>query len=116
MAGMQMMLLGAGGNPFAPLSVTAFNALGQRAGAGVATTFAGETETTPSGGMAPYTTSWSLVSGSTIPAINNASAQNPQWSGTLGAADEQIAIWRVTVTDALSATATADITVTLTNL
>lgn len=116
MAGMQMMLLGAGGNPFAPLSVTAFNALGQRVGAGVATTFAGETETTPSGGMAPYTYSWARVSGSTVPAIDNTTAQNPQWSGTLNAADEQRATWRVTVTDALSATATTDITVTLTNL
>ncbi len=114
MTGVTCMMVG-GSAATAPLTVSAFPALGQRVGAGVATTPPGETNTTPSGGVAPYSYSWTRLSGSTVPAINNATAQNPQWSGTLGAADTQEATWRVTVTDAASNTATADIVVTLTN-
>lgn len=73
----------------------------------------GNAATTPSGGVGPYTYSWARVSGSTVPGASSLTAQNPTWSAA-SVTGIQTAIWRVTVTDSLGATATAEISVTLT--
>lgn len=69
--------------------------------------------TTVTGGTSPFTYSWARISGSTVPQISNASAQNPGWSNLNTPDGTHQAVWRVTVTDANSNTATRDITVTL---
>lgn len=68
--------------------------------------------TTITGGVAPYTQAWTRQSGDT-PTISDASALNPTWSDTVSFDTPNVSIWRVTVTDAASATAFFDIEVTL---
>ena len=97
------------------LSVSAVNVTANDAGFGstgpVGPT--GTPNTTPSGGVGPYTYSWARISGSTVPGASSLTAQNPTWSA--GSVNfTQTAIWRVTVTDSLGATAMAEISVTLT--
>lgn len=65
------------------------------------------------GGTAPYTYAWARVSGSTGPAVSDATRANPTWSGFAAEGSPETAVWRLTVTDDASATATADITVHL---
>jgi len=98
------------------LSVTASNVSGFDSGfasSGFVVT-SGSPNTTVTGGTSPFTFSWARVSGSTVPQISSATAQNPNWSNAITPDGGNEAIWRVTVTDANSNTATADITVTLT--
>lgn len=90
------LLLAAAGS--ASLSVTASGVSGSRLGAGTAST-SDSPNTTVVGGVAPYTYAWTYVSGSTVPQPNSPGIANPVWSGELGAADSQEAIWRITVTD-----------------
>jgi hypothetical protein len=73
----------------------------------------GTPNTTVTGGTSPFTFSWVRISGSTVPQISSATAQNPGWSNANTPEGINTATWRVTVTDANSNTATADITVTL---
>lgn len=72
----------------------------------------GTPNTTPSGGVGPYTYSWARISGSTVPGASSLTAQNPTWSAA-SVSGTQSAVWRVTITDSLGATATAEISVTL---
>lgn len=73
----------------------------------------GTPNTTVTGGTAPFTFSWARISGSTVPQISSATAQNPGWSNNNTPEGTNSAVWRVTVTDANSNTATDDINVTL---
>ena len=75
----------------------------------------GTPNTTPSGGVGPYTYMWTLIttdSGNT-PFVSSSTAQNPTWNGEQVDQIEGISTWRVTVTDSGSRTASTDITVTL---
>jgi hypothetical protein len=97
------------------LSVSANNVSGSASGfasSGFVST--GGPNTTVTGGTSPFTFSWARISGSTVPQISSATAQNPGWSNANTPEGTNTATWRVTVTDANSNTATADITVTLT--
>lgn len=74
----------------------------------------GSPNTVVTGSAAPFTYSWTRISGSTVPQISSTSAQNPTWSNFLTPNGSHSATWRVTVTDANGATATSDVFVTLT--
>lgn len=69
---------------------------------------------TPSGGTGPYTYSWAKVSGDSAVSANSPTAATTDFSAIVPRDGERSAIWRVTVTDSLSATASADVSVTLT--
>lgn len=112
MSGIHMALLAASGTS---LSVTADNVSGFDSGpssSGFVTT-SDSPNTTPSGGVGPYTYAWARVSGSS-PTISSSTAQNPTWSETVFDGSDSVSTWRVTVTDSGSRTAFTDITVTLT--
>jgi hypothetical protein len=72
------------------------------------------TSTTVTGGASPFTFSWARISGSTVPQVSSSTAQNPNWFNNDTPSGTYDAVWRVTVTDANSNTATADINVSLT--
>lgn len=65
------------------------------------------------GGTPPYTWAWARVSGSSDIAVSSATSQDPSWSAAVLDGAPEIAVWRITVTDDNSNTATADITITL---
>lgn len=92
-----------------PLSVTASpDAVnGTRFGAGVVTT--SSTTATPSGGRAPYTYAWAYVSGDSGFSATAPTAATTAFQITVGPSDDRVSNWRVTVTDALGATATDDV-------
>jgi len=97
------------------MSVSANNVSGSASGfAPSGSVSTGSPNTTVTGGTSPFTFSWARVSGSTVPQISSATAQNPGWSNANTPAGINTATWRVTVTDANSNTATADISVSLT--
>lgn len=106
----------AGGKGFVPLAVAASNVsrtIRAPEPNGIVTTVA-LPNTTITGGVGPYTQEWTRVSGGT-PTVSSSTALNPTWSELVGeTGSSSISVWRVTVTDAVSATATFDITVTLT--
>jgi hypothetical protein len=100
------------------LSVTADDVSGFSSGpsfSGFVTT-SGSPNTTPTGGVGPYTYAWTHIStsGGNTPTVSSSTAQNPSWSATVSDGDDSISTWRVTVTDSGSRTASTDITVTLT--
>lgn len=64
---------------------------------------------TPSGGLSPYTYAWTRVSGVGI--INSPTSATTTFSHTLSNGDDVEGIFRVTVTDGLSSTATANVLV-----
>jgi len=99
----------------ASLAVTANNVTRVEtgfAGSGLVTTNQSP-NTVVTGGIAPYTYAWARVSGSTVPAVSSATVATPSWSGVCASEVEEAAVWRVTVTDAAAAEATADITISL---
>lgn len=106
----------AGGRGFIPLGVAASSVsrteFGGGPSSGTVTTVA-LPNTTITGGVAPYTQVWTEVSGDS-PTISNALDLNPTWSATVSSGSANVSTWRCTVTDDLSATASTDITVTLT--
>lgn len=73
----------------------------------------GAAGTSVTGGTAPYTYSWTRITGSTVPQISSSTAQNPYWFNDNTPDGFHSATWRVTVTDANGVTATSDINVTL---
>lgn len=83
-------------------------------GTGTATTDA--TTVTPSGGTAPYTYAWTEVSHSSVsaaPTIDSPTAATTTFTQTsLGYGESEIATFRCTVTDSLSATTTVDVNAT----
>lgn len=80
-------------------------------GAGTATS---QTVTaTASFGTGPYTYSWAYQSGDTLDTIGSPSAATTDFSTALFDGGRADAIYRVTATDSLLATATADVAITL---
>lgn len=69
---------------------------------------------TPSGGVAPYTYSWALLSGFAM-TISNPTNAASYFSATVPGGVTRSAVYRCTVTDAASATATVDVPIDLTN-
>lgn len=68
---------------------------------------------TPTGGTGPYTYSWTKVTGSSSISAASPTAATTTFSATVGRGSVVQATWRITVTDSLSATTTADISVEL---
>ncbi len=69
---------------------------------------------TPSGGTPGYTYSWTRISGSTAITAGSPTSASTSFSGTVPVSGAISAVFRVTVTDSVGATATADVTVSLT--
>lgn len=95
-----------------PLTLSATGGSGSAA----SSTVTGNTATaTPSGGLAPFTYSWVHLSGATM-TINTPSSASTTFTAS-GVADGATvtATFRCTATDSLGSTATADLTVNLTN-
>ena len=67
---------------------------------------------TLSGGLGPYTYSWAKVSGGAITA-GTPTLASTSFYGTVNPGGETTATYRVTVTDSLGSTATADVSVTI---
>jgi len=95
-------------------SVSATTATGETWGYGVCTTG------TPivveaTGGVAPYTYSWTRVSGSTTVTAVSGSSYSTYFQGLVSVGSSVSAVFKCTVTDAASATVdTVNVTVTLT--
>lgn len=68
---------------------------------------------TPAGGTAPYTHLWTYVSGDSAPVPTSSTAASTAFSATVGRDQEKIAVWKDTVTDALGATASVNVSVSL---
>lgn len=86
------------------------NVIGGTFGSGTATT--DESVATPTGGTAPYTYAWTLISytAGVPPTIDSPSADTTTFTQTgIGPGDGFFAVFRCTVTDDDSNTATADV-------
>jgi hypothetical protein len=98
------------------LRVTAVDVIAEATGPGTSGLVTSNPATapmlTPSGGTAPYTYSWTRLSGDT-PAISNSTAQNPTWSATVADGATNTSSWQVTVTDAVGRTTVVTISVQL---
>lgn len=68
---------------------------------------------TPAGGTGPYTYSWTKVSGASSISATSPTAATTTFSALVAKDSTVDAVWRVTVTDSLSATATADVVIEL---
>ena len=68
---------------------------------------------TPAGGTAPYTHLWTYVSGDSAPVPTSSTAASTAFSATVGRDQEKIAVWKDTVTDALGATTSVNVSVSL---
>lgn len=103
-----------------PLTVSANDAGGNgdgTEGTTVSTTIA--STATPSGGLGPFTYAWTLIAngGGDASYANTPSAASTTFNkGNVPASQIYADTWRVTVTDSLGSTATADITVTFRNI
>ena len=68
---------------------------------------------TASGGTGPYTYAWSKVSGDSAISATASTAATTAFSAIVGKNQEKSAVWKVIVTDSLSATAEATVNVSL---
>lgn len=94
-------------------SIDAAFALGSGTGGGTFTT--PSRTVTAAGGTSPYTYAWAKVSGDTLTVTSPTSAATT-FSGTPGVGNTLHAVYRCTVTDNVAATATVDVSVSLTDL
>lgn len=85
------------------------NAYKSRSGAGSITT--NSVTVTPEGGTGPYAYAWTYVSGDTF-TVSSASSATTTFSATLAAGETRHGVYRCTITDSLSATASVDVPVT----
>lgn len=69
---------------------------------------------TASGGTGPYTYAWTRISGDSAVVATSPTSASTTFHGNVGKNQDLQATFRVTATDSLSATATADINVILT--
>lgn len=112
---------GAGGSPAlsasaSPTTVSGFDTV-VAPDSSTATT--DPTTVTPTGGVAPYTYSWAFVSGNTA-TINSPTSATTTFTrsvflDTAGQSVFRTGVYRCTVTDSASQTATADVTVETTH-
>ena len=93
-----------------PTSVT-----GSGDGGSTQQVYSDSTTVTPSGGTSPYTYAWSYVSGTTMTVTSGTSATTTFHKSLIVGASIS-AIYRCTVTDNASHTATADVSIDLDNL
>ena len=70
-------------------------------------------QATPTGGLGPYTYSWTILSGGAVASSPNMAATT--FRQTVAADTTEVSTARVTCTDVLGTTATADIGITLIN-
>lgn len=66
---------------------------------------------TAAGGTGPYTYLWEYVSGSSAHIPSNPSGATTNWSATQPKNSTRDSVWKVTATDSLSATSSANVTV-----
>lgn len=116
MSGIQMALLGASRPRPSVVANDVFGFDSGPAFSGNVSTLGDSPNTTASGGTPPYTYAWSHVSTSSgnTPTISSATAQNPYWFVAAEDGISSESVWRVTVTDSVSATGSYDINVSLT--
>jgi len=69
-----------------------------------------------SGGLPPYTYNWTYLSGTTGFNCATPTSSSTYWYKSVASSVSENSIWRLTVTDAASATATVDISIDLSNL
>lgn len=72
--------------------------------------FTGTVNTTVLGGVSPYTMVWTKVSGATFTVLPNINTTAPIFK--FNTPTHQVAVYRVTVTDHIGQTATADVSIT----
>lgn len=97
-----------------PISVTANNVSGFAMSRQIVQVTSDASQARPAGGLAPYSYSWAMLSGSATPATPNMAATT--FSARIGPGQQFESTARVTCVDALGASATADIVITLENL
>lgn len=66
---------------------------------------------TPFGGTGPYTYLWEYVSGDASFTVSSATAATVSWTALVTKNSSKSATWKVTVTDSLAATATANVSI-----
>jgi hypothetical protein len=115
---MSLLLCGAtlsSGTPALSVSISPANVdVSAAAGSPSGTVTSNTATAAASGGTSPYTYAWTFVSGDTF-TLSAASSAATTFSRLLFAGSTAQGTYRVTATDAASATATADITVNLEN-
>lgn len=94
-------------------AISPFAAVGTRSGSGSATT--NSVTATPTGGTGPYLYAWALVSGDTF-TVNSATSASTTFTASVGLGEDKTAIYRCTITDSLLATATATVSVTVSEI
>jgi hypothetical protein len=97
------------------LSVSPANVFGAGNGAYTQSVSSGFATATPAGGKAPYSYAWAMTDGDTSITVNSATNATVTFSKTLAKFDVAYGTARCTVTDANGSTASANVTVTLTN-
>lgn len=103
-------------NTAAALAVTA-NPTSLSTSGGSSSLTTGSTTGTASGGAGGYSYAWTRVSGSTGISITSATSASTTFSATgLASGESRTATFRLTVTDSVSDTATADVSVTISRL
>jgi len=96
------------------LSVTAYDVSGFANGRGRPTlVVSNASQATPTGGLAPYSYSWSILSGGA--AAQTAASASTVFRQTIGPNVTEDSLARVTCTDALGSSAFHDINITLSN-
>lgn len=106
---------GAAGSPSFYVTLSASSVSGGRLGAGSITTDA--VTATPVGGTAPYTQVWTYVSGDASITADSDLALTTTFTGSVSSAAEvKSAVWRITLTDSLAATASATVGVSIVEL
>lgn len=86
---------------------------GTRNSPGIATT--NPVTASPTGGQAPYSYVWELISGS-LATANNPNSATTTFSASVGSDDNKTSTFRCAITDAIGQTASAEIIATFTSL
>ena len=96
------------------MTLTATNVFGRGNNAGrPVSVVSAASQATPTGGLGPYTYSWTILSGGA--SITSPTMASTTFRQTVAGDSVATSTARVTCTDVLGTTATADITITLTN-
>lgn len=107
-----VLTLVAGIGKFGPLSVSLSPSPLDKAGA-TSTLVTGTCTGTVTGGSGGNTYAWTKVSGDAITCDSPTAAATTFRAVSLASPEIRVAVWRLTVTDSMGHTATADVTVTI---